>query len=57
MKINIEIDVTELLDKSKELDLAKVLQIWQDINSGKEVGLFNGMVKIKKIDDKQGKKK
>jgi len=55
MEIQIKIDISELLDKSKELDLSKILALYQEVQSGKEIKLFNNMVKIQKLEEKKKK--
>ena len=55
MELNIKIDISELLDKSKELDLSKILALYQEVQNGKEIKLFNNMVKIQKIEEKKKK--
>jgi hypothetical protein len=55
MEIQIKIDMSELLDKSKELDLSKILALYQEVQNGKEIKLFNNMVKIQKIEEKKKK--
>jgi hypothetical protein len=55
MKIVIEVDVSELLGKSKELDLSKVLEMWQDLQAGKVVKLFNNMITLQKSEEKKKK--
>jgi len=50
MELIVKINITELLDKGKELDLAKLLEFYQDIKAGKEIKLLNGMVNVQKID-------
>jgi hypothetical protein len=51
MEIIIKVNVNELLGKSKELDLARLLEIYQDLQAGKEVSVFNGMVKLAKVEE------
>ncbi|MFA6462361.1 MAG: hypothetical protein WCV90_08935 [Candidatus Woesearchaeota archaeon] len=51
----IEVDISELVGKSKELDLTKLLEMYQDIQAGKEVKIFNNMITIKKVEDKKKK--
>ena len=53
MELNIKININELLGKSKELDLSKILSLYQEIQAGKEIVLFNNTVKIKKLEDKK----
>ena len=50
MELVVKINITELLDKGKELDLAKLLEFYQYIKAGKEIKLLNGMVKVQKIE-------
>lgn len=52
MELNIKVNVSELLGKSKELDLSRMLEIYQDIQSGKEVNFFNGMIRMQKMEEK-----
>ena len=47
------IPISELLDKSKELDLAKILELYQEVQAGKEVKLLNNMISIQKSETKQ----
>ena len=55
MEINIKINISELLGKSKEIDLAKILEMYQDLNAGKEVSILNDMIKLQKIEEKKKK--
>jgi len=48
MKLQIEVDISKLMGKAKEIDLAKLLQIYQDLNEGKEVIFLDGQIKVKK---------
>lgn len=55
MELNIKINIDELLGKSKEIDLSKILELYQEVQAGKEIKLFNGMIKIQKIEEKKKK--
>jgi hypothetical protein len=51
LELTITINITELLGKSKEIDLAKVLEAYQDIQAGKEVSFLKGMIKVRKVEN------
>lgn len=53
MKLQIEIDISELLGKSKELDLSIILEKYQDLQAGKVVKLFNNMITLQKVEEKK----
>jgi len=52
MELIIKINISELLDKSKDLDLAKILELYQEVQAGKEVKLLNNMISIQKSENK-----
>ena len=53
MELHIKINISELLDKSKDLDLSKILALYQEVQSGKEISILNNMIKISKIEEKK----
>ena len=53
MELNIKINIEELLGKTKQLDLTKILALWNELKVGNEVSLLKGMFKIKKIEGKK----
>jgi hypothetical protein len=53
MELNIKINIEELLGKSKQLDLGKVLAVWNDLKAGKEISFLNDMLKIQKLEEKK----
>jgi hypothetical protein len=55
MELHIKINISELLDKSKDLDLSKILALYQEVQSGKEISILNNMIKISKIEEKKKK--
>ena len=48
MEIVVKINIDELLDKSKQIDLAKLLEFYQDLKAGKEINLLQGMIRVQK---------
>jgi len=53
MEIHLKINVEELLGKSKELDLGKILTLWKELQKGDELTFLNGMLKVQKIGEKK----
>jgi len=53
MELNIKINIEELVGKTKQLDLGKVLAVWNDLKAGKEVSFLNDMLKIQKLEEKK----
>lgn len=55
MKIQIEINADKLLGKAKDLDLVKLMELWNEFKDGKSVQLFGGDITIKKAEEKKKK--
>ena len=53
MEIHLKINVEELLGKSKELDLGKVLALWKQLQKGEEITFLNDMLKVQKLEEKK----
>ena len=53
MEIHFKINVEELLGKSKELDLGKVLALWKQLQKGEEITFLNDMLKVQKVEEKK----
>ena len=49
MELQIKINVEELVGKAEQLDLNKILKLWNKLKEGEEIILLNGMLKIKKL--------
>lgn len=52
MEIHLKINVEELLGKSKELDLGKVLALWKQLQKGEELKFLEGNIKVQKVEEK-----
>lgn len=50
MKLKINLEIDELIEKNNKLNLTKFLKKWNDFNKGIEVSLLNKSLKIKKED-------
>jgi len=53
MEIHLKLNVEELLGKSKELDLGKVLALWKQLQAGEEITFLNDMLKVQKVEEKK----
>ena len=53
MEIHLKLNVEELLGKSKELDLGKVLALWKQLQKGEEITFLNDMLKVQKVEEKK----
>ena len=53
MEIHLKINVEELLGKSKELDLGKVLALWKQLQKGEEIKFLDGNIKVQKVEEKK----
>ncbi len=53
MELNIKINIEELLGKTKQLDLTKILALWNELKVGNEVSLLKGMLKVQKVEEKK----
>ena len=52
MEIHLKINVEELLGKSKELDLGKVMKMWNKLQGGAEIKFLDGNIKLQKVEVK-----
>ena len=53
MEIHFKINVEELLGKSKELDLGKVLALWKQLQNGEEITFLDGNIKLQQVEEKK----
>jgi hypothetical protein len=52
-KIIIEVNLTNLMGKAKELDPLKLLELYNKLNSGETIKIFNDSITIKKMEKKK----
>jgi len=53
MKLQIEIDLKKVMGAAKEIDLAKLLEIYQRLNKGEDIIWLDGQLKVRAIKGKQ----